>query len=90
MKTLINADPDFKAYTCDPGEQIDLSHLSKFVELRATEIHIKPDATLDNKPGILIVLQHPDNLEIAIIGQISLEMLKPVIAKLKELEHAGA
>ena len=63
---------DFTAYNHGKGV-IDLRDIGSATQMMPTEIHLKEDGSLDNKPSFTIILEHP--LKKPVYGQITLEML---------------
>jgi len=53
---------------------IDLTHLRSITEFRPTEIHMKEDGDLDDKPSFAIVLE-TNTSSSCVVGQLSLKML---------------
>lgn len=59
-------------------EKIDLTHLGRPVrELRPTEVHLKENGALGEKPSLCFVL---DDGLIPVVGQISVSMLNKGLA----------
>lgn len=73
-------DKPFKGINHGTGK-IDLSHLKIYDDHHylPVEIHLKENGSVKDEPSFAIVLTSPDS-SVAIIGQISLEMLNDGLA----------
>lgn len=82
----IQVSETFVLNVLDKGEKIDL--LGKTAcEGHLSQIYIKPDGSLEDKPTIAVVIEIGTiSGPVKIVGQLSYEMLKPVILELQKLE----
>lgn len=70
---------DFKAFNHGTGKII-IKH-KEMIELKPVEIHLKENGSIKDEPSFAFVLTRPD-LETAVFGQISLEMLNESLNEL--------
>ncbi len=60
--------------------QTDMKGIVKLTQGMPTELHLKEDGTLDNKPSFAVVIEDLNRNKV--IGQISLRMLKQALNEL--------
>lgn len=73
-------EPNFKAFKLDEGEQLQLTR-PIVGQVMPIECYIKPDADINNKPGLIFILVDAEGKEY--VAQISQRMLQPVIDELE-------
>jgi hypothetical protein len=59
-------------------KQVDLSHLKVMAQLRPTEVHLKEDGSIEDKPSLCFVMVDGSNF--AMFGQISVDMFNEGLA----------
>lgn len=81
-----NSEKNFDVVVWEKGESMDFNHC--IGQLLPTELHIKPDGTLEDKPSFAFLLQDGDGRKWC--AQLSERMLKAGLNKAMEMKGVDA